>query len=44
MTMTGRVTWTVADTGIGLPAAGRTHPFRRFYGASAALERIPATA
>ncbi|XVV08592.1 ATP-binding protein [Actinoplanes sp. CA-131856] len=38
------VTWTVADTGIGIPAADRPHLFRRFYRASTALDRrIPGT-
>jgi PAS domain S-box-containing protein len=38
------ITWTVADTGIGIPAADRPHLFRRFYRASTALDRrIPGT-
>jgi PAS domain S-box-containing protein len=38
------VTWTVADTGIGIPAADRPRLFRRFYRASTALQhRIPGT-
>ncbi|WP_433379663.1 ATP-binding protein [Actinoplanes sp. CA-142083] len=40
----GRITWTVADTGIGIPAAERSRVFRRFYRASTALDhRIPGT-
>ncbi|MDI6105221.1 ATP-binding protein [Actinoplanes sp. NEAU-A12] len=38
------ITWTVADDGIGIPAADRPHLFRRFYRASSAVERrIPGT-
>ncbi len=38
------ISWTVADTGIGIPAADRPHLFRRFYRASTALDRrIPGT-
>lgn len=38
------ITWTTADTGIGIPAADRPHLFRRFYRASTALDRrIPGT-
>lgn len=38
------IVWTVADTGIGIPAADRPHLFRRFYRASSAVERrIPGT-
>ncbi|AEV85507.1 multi-sensor signal transduction histidine kinase [Actinoplanes sp. SE50] len=38
------VTWTVADTGIGIPSAERPRLFRRFYRASTALDRrIPGT-
>ncbi|MBW6439758.1 PAS domain S-box protein [Actinoplanes hulinensis] len=42
---TGRtITWSVADTGIGIPAAERPRLFRRFYRASSALDRcIPGT-
>jgi PAS domain S-box-containing protein len=39
-----KITWTVADTGIGIPAAERPRLFRRFYRASTALDRrIPGT-
>jgi signal transduction histidine kinase len=38
------ITWTVADTGIGIPAVDRPHLFRRFYRVSTALDRcIPGT-
>jgi PAS domain S-box-containing protein len=38
------ITWTVADTGIGIPSAERPRLFRRFYRASTALnKRIPGT-
>jgi PAS domain S-box-containing protein len=38
------ITWTVADTGIGIPAAEHPRLFRRFYRASTALDRrIPGT-
>ncbi len=38
------ITWSVTDTGIGIPAAERPRLFRRFYRASTALERcIPGT-
>jgi PAS domain S-box-containing protein len=38
------VVWTVADTGIGIPATDRPKLFRRFYRASTALQhRIPGT-
>lgn len=38
------ITWTVADTGIGIPPAERPRLFRRFYRASTALDRrIPGT-
>jgi PAS domain S-box-containing protein len=38
------VTWTVADTGIGVPVEERPRLFRRFYRASTALDRgIPGT-
>jgi PAS domain S-box-containing protein len=33
------ITWTVADTGIGIPVADRPRLFRRFYRASTALDR-----
>jgi signal transduction histidine kinase len=40
----GWVDWTVADTGIGIPAKDRPKLFRRFYRASTALQhRIPGT-
>jgi PAS domain S-box-containing protein len=40
----GWVTWTVTDTGIGIPAEERPRLFRRFYRASTALQaRIPGT-
>jgi PAS domain S-box-containing protein len=40
----GWVTWTVTDSGIGIPADERPRLFRRFYRASTALEaRIPGT-
>ncbi|MEU4622037.1 ATP-binding protein [Actinoplanes sp. NPDC023801] len=43
-TEAGKVVWTVADTGIGIPAAERPRLFRRFYRASTALDRrIPGT-
>ena len=39
-----KLTWTVADTGIGIPVAERPRLFRRFYRASTALDRrIPGT-
>jgi PAS domain S-box-containing protein len=39
-----KITWTVADTGIGIPVAERPRLFRRFYRASTALDRrIPGT-
>ena len=39
-----RITWSIADTGIGIPAADRPRLFRRFYRASSALDRrIPGT-
>lgn len=38
------ITWTVADTGIGIPPADRPRLFRRFYRASTAVDRrIPGT-
>jgi signal transduction histidine kinase len=38
------LTWTVADTGIGVPVEERPRLFRRFYRASTALDRsIPGT-
>ena len=38
------ITWTVADTGIGVPRGERRRLFRRFYRASTALnKRIPGT-
>ena len=38
------IVWTVADTGIGIPATDRPKLFRRFYRASTALQhRIPGT-
>ncbi|GIE90764.1 sensor histidine kinase [Actinoplanes regularis] len=38
------ITWSVTDTGIGIPAAERPRLFRRFYRASSALDRrIPGT-
>ena len=38
------ITWTITDTGIGIPAAERPRLFRRFYRASTALDRsIPGT-
>ena len=38
------ITWTVTDTGIGIPTADRPQLFRRFYRASTALDRrIPGT-
>ncbi|MEU4164159.1 ATP-binding protein [Actinoplanes sp. NPDC026670] len=38
------VTWTVTDTGIGIPAEERPRLFRRFYRASTAVQaRIPGT-
>ncbi|RZU49882.1 PAS domain S-box-containing protein [Krasilnikovia cinnamomea] len=41
---TDQVTWTVADTGIGIPLADRPRMFRRFYRASTAVDkRIPGT-
>ncbi|GIE92257.1 hypothetical protein Are01nite_87370 [Actinoplanes regularis] len=39
-----QITWTVADTGIGIPDADRPHLFRSFYRASTARSRhIPGT-
>ncbi|GAA0813616.1 sensor histidine kinase [Spirilliplanes yamanashiensis] len=39
-----RITWSVADSGIGIPPADRPRLFRRFYRASSALDRrIPGT-
>ena len=39
-----QISWTVADTGIGVPVAERPRLFRRFYRASTALDRcIPGT-
>ena len=41
---TEKITWTVADTGIGIPVAERPRLFRRFHRASTALDRrIPGT-
>ncbi|BCJ39951.1 hypothetical protein GCM10010168_28100 [Actinoplanes ianthinogenes] len=38
------ITWTVTDTGIGIPAGERHRMFRRFYRASSAIDRrIPGT-
>lgn len=38
------ITWTVSDTGIGIPPGDRPRLFRRFYRASSALDRrIPGT-
>ncbi|WP_412744983.1 ATP-binding protein [Krasilnikovia sp. MM14-A1004] len=38
------ITWSVADTGIGIPQADRPRLFRRFYRASSAVDkRIPGT-
>ncbi|MFD1364481.1 sensor histidine kinase [Actinoplanes sichuanensis] len=38
------ITWTVSDTGIGIPPSERPRLFRRFYRASTALDRrIPGT-
>ncbi|WP_344316592.1 sensor histidine kinase [Actinoplanes couchii] len=40
----GWVSWTVADTGIGIPAGERSRLFRRFYRASTAVAaKIPGT-
>jgi PAS domain S-box-containing protein len=40
----GWITWSVADTGIGIPEVERSRLFRRFYRASTALDRrIPGT-
>ncbi|MDI6104151.1 PAS domain-containing sensor histidine kinase [Actinoplanes sp. NEAU-A12] len=39
-----QIVWSIADTGIGIPAADRPRLFRRFYRASSALDRrIPGT-
>jgi PAS domain S-box-containing protein len=43
-TGSGDIGWTVADTGIGIPAGERPHLFRRFYRTSAARQQhIPGT-